>query len=100
VAKRGRYRAMPDGLTTGSEPSVADASGEDLEEVNWVGDVSQRGIQAEGSAEAGPKVPGFIAPIAVANSDAGAGRCLRSAEISEEDIAGLKGHNCQGSVCG
>ncbi len=90
---------MPNGLTTGSEPSVADAGGEDLKEVHRVWDVSQRGIKAEGSAEAGPKVPGFIAPITVANSDAGAGRCLRSAEIREEAIAGLKGHNCQGLVC-
>jgi 5,10-methylene-tetrahydrofolate dehydrogenase/methenyl tetrahydrofolate cyclohydrolase len=76
MTERGRYRAMPDGLTTGSKASVTDLGCKDLKEGDRVGDVAQRGIQAEGSAEAGPNVPGFIAPITVVSSDAGSGCCL------------------------
>lgn len=67
---------MPDGFTTGCQAAVADAGGEDLEGGDGVRDVAEGGVETEGAAEAGPKVPGTIAPITVLNSDAGSGRRL------------------------
>ena len=100
MTERGRHRCMSNGFTTGCETSIADSSGEDLEQVDGIGEVAKGRVLTEGATEAGPNVPGFIAPITVSSSDSGAGRCLRSADIREEYISGLKWHNCQGSLCG
>jgi hypothetical protein len=48
----------------------------DLEEVDGVWDVPKGRILAEGETEAGPNVPGVIAPITVFSSDAGDSCCL------------------------
>ncbi len=40
MTERGRYGAMPNGLTTGCEASVAHSSGENLEQMDWVGNVA------------------------------------------------------------
>jgi hypothetical protein len=48
---------MSDGLTTGCEATVADSGGKDLEEVDWVGNVTKRWILEEGVTETGPNVP-------------------------------------------
>ena len=91
---------MPHRPTTDRELSTADAGGEDLEELDGIGEVSQGWLLGEGTTEVGPNDPGFVALIAALSSDAGSGLCLRSAEVNEEAIAGLKWHDCQGSLCG
>jgi hypothetical protein len=84
MTEGGRYGAMPDGFTTGGDATVSYSGSKDLEEMDGVGDVAKGGVLTKGAAEGSPNVPGFIAPITVLSSEAGAGRCLCSADISEE----------------
>ena len=72
------------------------SSSKNLEEMDWVGDVVKGRVLTEGATEAGPNVPGCIAPSVVLSSDSGAGRCLCLADISKECMFGLSWHNCQG----
>jgi hypothetical protein len=67
---------MPDGFTTDCKAAVLESGGKDLEEMDRVGDVAERGVLTEGEAESGPNTPGIMAPIAVSSSDAGEGHCL------------------------
>ncbi len=96
MAEHSRYCCMPNGFTTGCNSTVMHSSGNNLEEIDWVGDVVKGRVLTEGATEAGPNVPGFIAPSVVLSSDSGAGRCLCLADISEECMFGLSWHNCQG----
>ncbi len=48
---------MPNRLTTGRKATIMDLVGKDLEEVDGVWDVAEHGIQAEGTAKDGPKIP-------------------------------------------
>ena len=98
VTERCRCRCMSNGFATGCKSSISDSSGEDLKEVDGIGDVTKGRVLTEGATEAGPNVPGFIAPITVSSSDSGAGCCLCSADVREERISGLKWHDCQGSL--
>ncbi len=96
MTERGRYGAMPDGFTTGGDATVPHSGSKNLEEMDWVGDVVKGRVLTEGATEAGPNVPGCIAPSVVLSSDSGAGRCLCLADISKECMFGLSWHNCQG----
>ena len=57
MAQCSRYCCMPNRLTTGCKATIMDLVGKDLEEVDGVWDVAEHGIQAEGTAKAGPKIP-------------------------------------------
>jgi hypothetical protein len=90
-----------DRVATFGDGAGAVAVGEDLENLDFVGNKIKVGGQIEVRAEREPDViPGVGNGDGAAGHDAGAGDCRNKAKVRAEVVADGRWHNCQGTVCG